>query len=112
MRCSLFWGVPTIEDAGFLDYFKEIRENNPLFDYYICLSRETLETLKQAQNEVVFFPGRINVVMELYLGPTLKGQGKNQFEYYVCGSRTVVDSLKTYLFSLGVEKSNVFFEKY
>jgi ferredoxin-NADP reductase len=104
---SLFWGVQTMKVVYFLDFFRKTRESSPLFDYHICLSREELKV----QNGFLF-SGRINEAMEFYMGSFFKSTGRNSCEYYICGSRTVVESLREQLFSLGVEKNHIFFEKY
>jgi len=112
MRTSLFWGIQTMRGAHSLDFFRKTREENPLFDYHICLSKEAAPINLEGKNGDLFFSGRIDKAMEFYMGPIFQNLGRNSFEYYICGSRLVVESLKTQLLSLGVEKSRVFFEKY
>lgn len=112
MRASLFWGVQTIKDVHSLGFFRKTRGENSLFDYHICLSKETAPLNSRGGNGGDFFSGRIDKALEFYMGPIFQNLGRNSFEYYICGSRLVVESLKTQLLSLGVEKSRVFFEKY
>jgi len=109
---SLFWGLQTMRDVYFLDFFKKTRLENPLFNYRVCLSRESLLDRSKEKDTSVFFPGRINEALEFYMGSTFQSLGRNSFEYYICGSRAVVDSLKEQLLSSGTEKDHIFFEKY
>lgn len=111
IRFSLFWGLQTMKDVYFLDYFKKHADKNALFDYHICLSKEAPPVVP-SQSSAVFFPGRVDKAMEFYMGSIFEDVGRNSFEYYICGSRTVVESLKTQLLTLGVEKERIFFEKY
>ena len=54
-----------------------------------------------------FRSGHIDAVLNSQI-PTINPND----EYYLCGSRTVIESILTLLLSKGVQKENLFFEKY
>ncbi len=114
----LFWGLRRSTDVYYLTGFRELAEKYPNFAFRICLSKEESSKSLDAQ---CFGFGRIDKHLENFLDPKEKyfltdkttiRAFHNKFEYYVCGGDTIVESLRGLLQNLGVDKENIFFEKF
>jgi ferredoxin-NADP reductase len=111
----LFWGVPYLKDAYFLDELKEFTKNHPSFEFFICLSQEQDLHAVPEEDQKHFIIGRVNVGLERRLGKDIVGEPIElpaDFDYYVCGGRDVVESLRNYLYSKHIPKDHVIFEKF
>lgn len=117
----LFWGVKTRQDVYFLDELKQLSNKTAgQFKFLICLSREkNLVGLDRRH----FILGHINdgLLQQFYPKSDKIGFGRNNltmrqfnndFDYYVCGSRQVVSSMVAFLQDWGIDKKNIFFEKF
>lgn len=104
----LLWGMPTMADLYLLDELKEIAKNDPHFKFSVCLSKEpSLEEIDGA-DRVFFSLGHVN---EAALG-LINSLPQNSLEFYICGRREVVESLREYLYTHGIDRSLVYFERY
>ena len=107
-KYHLFWGMPTMADLYLLDELKEIAKNDPNFKFSVCLSKElSLEKINEAGRRF-FSLGHVN---EAVLG-LIKNLPQNSLEFYICGRREVVESLREYLYTHGIDRSLVYFERY
>lgn len=107
-KYHLFWGMPTLADLYLLDELKDLAKNNPRFEFSVCLSKElSLEKINAADRSF-FSLGHVN---EAVLG-LMKNLPQNSLEYYICGRREVVESLREYLYTHGIDRSLVYFERY
>ena len=104
----LFWGMSSVADLYLLDELKEIAKNDPYFKFTVCLSKEpSLEKINKA--DLGFFSlGHVN---EAALG-LINGLPQNSLEFYICGRREVVESLREYIYTHGIDRSLVYFERY
>lgn len=114
-KMYLFWGLRTRSDVYFVDEFEKLSQTYPQFRFKICLSRgEDLLGL----DERCFVRGRINPNLLHFLGVLTEEQARlhrellNSFDYYICGGREVVESVRQYVFDLGVSREQIFFEKF
>lgn len=111
----LFWGLRNRNDIYFVDEFAKLSKEHPNFRFKICLSgAETLAALDSAW----FARGRINPILLQFLGVQTEEQARmhclllNQFDYYICGGRDVVESVRQFVLNLGVNKEQIYFEKF
>jgi len=105
----LFWGLRTRNDVYFFEEFKKLSEENSNFQFKICLSRER-ELI--GLDDHYFILGHINDgLLQQFNNLTIK-QSKNNFDYYLCGDRKMIVSMTEFLQKQGVEKENIFFEKF
>jgi len=111
IRTDLFWGLRTSQDAYYLDEFETLKKQFSGFSYNLCFSRdEQFEKIPQEQKSVCI-TGRIPDAMEKIANNTnLKID--NASDYYLCGGRDAVETFRHYLYGRGIEKENVFFEKF
>ncbi len=107
-KYHLFWGMPTIADLYLLDELKEIAKNDPHFKFSVCLSKEPSLEIIDTADQGYFSLGHVN---EAALG-LVKGLPQNSLEFYICGRREVVESLREYLYTHGIDRSLVYFERY
>lgn len=107
-KYHLFWGMPTLADMYLFEELKEIVKNDPLFQTTVCLSKEpSLEKINVADRDY-FSLGHINeATLEL-----INAEPQNSLEFYICGRREVVESLREYLYTHGIDRSLVYFERY
>lgn len=107
-KYHLFWGMPSVADLYLFDELRELIKNDPQFKLSVCLSKEpSLEGVIEADRPF-FKLGHINeAALEL-----IEATPKNSFEYYICGRREVVESLREYLYTHGIDRSLVYFERY
>lgn len=110
----LFWGVKTRNDIYCVDDLKMLAEKHSSFTYTICLSREEhIESLGPH-----FASGRVNTVVTRFLGIQDDQEVNqetgivNRYDYYICGGRDVVESVKQFVYGLGVLRDQVYFEKF
>lgn len=107
---NLFWGLRYFEEIIFLENFKELEKNNPGFHFYYCLSQEKQLNKIPNKEKKYYFLGRVNQVWEkLNQSPISE---LNQKEYYLCANRQIIDNLQEFLIKKGIDKKNIFFEKY
>lgn len=110
----ILWGLRTKKDLYFVDYFNELARQFPYITYKICLSQEEdLLGLDSAH----FGKGRINGHLLELLGisgenNTTSNQIIHAFDYYICGGRDVAESVRQFVSGLGVDKTQIFFEKF
>jgi len=102
----LFWGMKTIEETCLLNELYSLNKDRGLSFYY-CLSQQDLPGSIPAHLLQHYRTGHIQDVWKSVIG-----KPDTADEYYLCGSRVVVESLRTLLGSLNVDKENIFFEKY
>jgi ferredoxin-NADP reductase len=107
LNSVLFWGLKDLAGSYLMDELSTLKNSHPSFMFYYCLSQQASfdEVPHPLRNH--FNSGHIDAVWEA----TIPSISPND-EYYLCGSRTVIESLRILLLSKGVEKSNLYFEKY
>jgi NAD(P)H-flavin reductase len=107
----LFWGLRYFEDIYFFDEWKTIEKNTDgNFKFIYCLSREDdWSKISEAERKYFFF-GHIQQALEKF--SIFNFQFSNNADFYICGSRTVVEALRDFLVSKGVEKRQIFFERF
>lgn len=106
LNSLLFWGLKDIPNSYLADELLSLKNNNFSFDYYYCFSQQASFGEPTAESSH-FRSGHIDEVWKTIVPNILPND-----EYYLCGSRTVIESLRTLLLSLGVDRQNLFFEKY
>jgi Na+-transporting NADH:ubiquinone oxidoreductase subunit F len=107
---TLFWGLRHFKDLYFFEEFKTLAQENENFNFYICLSQEKDLSPVAEEDRKYFELGRANLVTEnLLKQEKLKTENS---DFYVCGGRVAVDELVQYLYQKGVNKENIFFEKF
>jgi ferredoxin-NADP reductase len=110
-KVYLFWGTRFFDEVYLFDEWKNIADKNPNFSFKICLSREENLDKIDKENQKYFALGHVNDGFEKQIVAQNLTQ-LNNFDYYLCGSRQVVESLKTYLEQKGVNKENIYFERF
>ncbi|PIX68461.1 hypothetical protein COZ40_03185 [Candidatus Roizmanbacteria bacterium CG_4_10_14_3_um_filter_39_13] len=107
LNSILLWGLKDVGNSYLADELLSLKTTSPRFEYYYCFSQQsTFEGGSSLQAEH-FKSGHIDSVWRAVVPVVLP-----EDEYYLCGSRTVIESLRVLLLSLGVERGNLFFEKY
>lgn len=107
LNSILFWGLKDFSESYMMEELSELKRTHSSFMFYYCLSQQpSFEGIPFPLKEY-FKTGHIDSVWETLI-PTVSQND----EYYLCGSRAVIESLRVLLLSKGVEKSNLFFEKY
>lgn len=105
---ELLWGIKTYNDLYLLDELKELAKKHKHFSFKVCLSREqSLEQIPQDDRPFIA-QGRITNELE----KTGNLSYKSEYHYYLCGAREVIESLRQLLYSKGIEKDKVTFEKF
>jgi ferredoxin-NADP reductase len=107
LNSVLFWGLKDLSETYMFEELLLIKNSNPLFSFYYCLSQQDSFDGIPAKLLHYFRTGHIDAVWATTL-PSINAED----EYYLCGSRTVIESLRLLLLSKGVSKDKLFFEKY
>lgn len=102
---NLFWGLKYGKDIYLKQELDKLADENPNFQYSICLSRE-----EKNIDDARCLKGRITNGLESTI-ENCKSKIDN-FDYYLCGSPHVVESLRSDLEAKGVPKNQVYFEKF
>ena len=89
---TLLTGYRYEKDVLYEDEFKELVDKNENFSYHRILSQE-------GENK-----GYVQKLIDENFDPDA--------DYYICGLKDMVNSVKEHLEELGVQKENIFFEKY
>lgn len=105
LNSLLFWGLKDIPNSYLMDELFSLKNNTSSFDYYYCFSQQA--SFNEGAGSSHFRSGHIDDVWRAVVPNILPND-----EYYLCGSRMVIESLRTLLLSLGVDRQNLFFEKY
>jgi len=108
-RIFLFWGLATYQDVFYLDRLKQIKKENPNFDFKIRLSREKDLSMIKPEDKQFFFFGHINNCVNTLHVSRFALHDSN---FYICGRREMVEGLRTELEGLGVEKEKIYFERF
>lgn len=107
LNSILFWGLKDFEGSYMMDEFLTLKNTHPSFMFYYCLSQQASFDKIPPELQDHFKAGHIDTVW----GSVVSTISPHD-EYYLCGSRTVIESLRILLLSKGVEKGNLYFEKY
>jgi ferredoxin-NADP reductase len=103
----LFWGMPTLKSLYLFNELRGLAERDPLFRFFICLSRESdLSRVEEAERKY-FSLGHIDAVLQKTLPPGTGGR-----EYYVCGGRDMVEAMRVFLYNQNIDRSLIYFERY
>jgi ferredoxin-NADP reductase len=107
LNSILFWGLKNFEGSYMMDELLTLKNTHPDFMFYYCLSQQvSFETIPPLLQDH-FKAGHIDAAWEGVVSSISPND-----EYYLCGSRTVIESLRVLLLTKGVEKGNLYFEKY
>jgi len=107
LNSLLFWGLKDFVDTYLIDELLSLKAAHSSFAFYCCFSRQTSFDNISSRLTDSFKTGHIDSVWQSIMPGILP-----EDEYYLCGSRVVIESLRIFLLSKGVEKRNLFFEKY
>lgn len=106
----LFWGLKRRGDVYLFDELKYLKQSFPNFNFQICLD---LEQDFGGLDVDHFVRGRADKgFLDFIKEGRVSKQQLNDYEYYLCAGREIVEALKTFLAGLGVNKENVFFDKF
>ncbi|MDP2091346.1 MAG: FAD-dependent oxidoreductase [Candidatus Gracilibacteria bacterium] len=95
-RLKLIFGLREIKDIFYTTELNNLKKDNSNFDYEIYLSRAESEGTKKG-----YVTDYLNKeIVEIYK------------EFYICGMPSMIDSTIEKLISLGVDETNIYFEKY
>lgn len=98
----LFWGISSKKDVYFTDIFINLVNKNNLFQYALCLSRESDGVSPP------YYIGRI----QDNISPLMKELKFSECDIYVCGGKEAVLGLKEFVETHGVKKENLYFERF
>ena len=101
----LFWGLKYGKDIYLKQELDKLADENPNFQYSICLSRE-----EKNIDDARCLKGRVTKGLENLTTDDLRPT--TDFDYYLCGSPHVVESLRSDLEAKCVPKNQVYFEKF
>jgi len=106
----LFWGLKRKADLYLFDELRGLTSRHPNFHFVVCLDQED----KFLGLDVdLFHRGRVDrAFTEFVKERKLDQKQLNEFEYYLCSGREIVEALKIFLESLGINKENIFFDKF
>ena len=93
----LYWGMRFVEDLFWLDYFEELKDNFPNFDYHIALSKPP-EGWKLCS-------GRVTNCLSVHAIP-------ESAHYYICGNGQMVLDAMEVLKGRGVSETSLHHEKF
>jgi len=102
---NLFWGLKTMKDAYYTEEFLALTEKHPNFHFYLCLTRETDESLFE---KAYVKKGRVTEVLQQFH----PDQFPINYEYHVCGGREMVSTTVEFLKEKGIPKEYLYFEKF
>jgi len=108
-KTFLFWGLATFQDVFYLDELKQIKKENPEFDFKICLSREKDLSMIKYEDQQFFSLGHINDKLKML---HVTCYTLHDSEFYLCGRREMVEGLRIELEELGVGKEKIYFERF
>lgn len=109
-KAILFWGLRKHEDLYLLNELKQLANNNPNFQFHICLSRhDSLENIPE-EDRAIFTLGRVTKGLEEKKVHTLYAM--QHAIVYLCGNRDMVESMRHDCYARGVPKESVVFEKF
>lgn len=107
LNSVLFWGLKDLAGSYLMDELSALKNSHPSFMFYYCLSQQASFDEVPPPLRSHFKSGHIDAVWEAAI-PSISPND----EYYLCGSRAVIEFLRVLLLSKGVEKDNLYFEKY
>lgn len=114
IKIILFWGLSNMKEAYLLDNLRMITDQYHNFSFHLCLSKEKDFTPIDYIN--CFYQERVTGGWLEYVKRENDGvvtnEFVNKFDYYLCSGREILDSLRQHLYDSGVNKENVFFEKF
>ncbi len=110
-KVNLFWGLRTSQDAYYVEEFEAFRKQYKHFSYSLCFSRDEVFEKISTEARANCATGRVPQVMDVLAAAGAIGMDNNT-DYYLCGGRLAVETLRDYLYGKGIEKGNVFFEKF
>lgn len=103
----LFWGLRTRQDMFLQEEWEILADRDERFHFMMCASREHEAPIKKS------VPTRIDLHVREQLTKWKKeGKDLNASDYYICGGIPVIDGFREELAGLGVERENIFFEKF
>ncbi len=103
----LFWGLREQIDSFYHQEWEIVTQKYSNFHYMLCYSRE------QDPTTTCTVCQRIDTHLEMVLDDWKKsGRDCNAYDYYICGGKTATDGLLDILARSGVEKQNIFFERF
>jgi len=105
LNIYLFWGMKYKKDIYLKSELDIFANENPHFQYVICLSRE-----EENMDDARCLKGRVNNGLQLI--SEYNKWNMEDFDFYICGSPHVVESLRDELETQGVPKDHIFFEKF
>ncbi len=102
-----FYGARALVEAFFLEDFWELEREFPNFHFHLSLDRPDP---KADEAGVKYYAGfAVNCVRDTYLKDH---ESPEDCEYYLCGPPMLINTVTTYLDSLGVEKESIMFDNF
>lgn len=102
-----FYGARALVEAFFLEDFWELEREFPNFHFHLSLDRPDP---KADEAGVKYYAGfAVNCVRDTYLKDH---ETPEDCEYYLCGPPMLINTVTTYLDSLGVEKESIMFDNF
>ncbi len=102
-----FYGARALVEAFFLEDFWELEREFPNFHFHLSLDRPDP---KADEAGVKYYAGfAVNCVRDTYLKDH---EAPEDCEYYLCGPPMLINTVTTYLDSLGVEKESIMFDNF
>ncbi|PID88667.1 MAG: NADH:ubiquinone reductase (Na(+)-transporting) subunit F, partial [Bacteroidia bacterium] len=103
-KVTYWYGARSKKEIFYEEDFREIERNFPNFEFHIALSDP------QPEDNWEGFTGFIHqVIHDEYL---VKHDAPEDIEYYMCGPGPMANAVKGMLDSLGVERSQLFFDDF
>jgi NAD(P)H-flavin reductase len=99
----LYWGMWRYSDLYLFDEFVELTKKDLRFQFTVCLSRDM-------DPHDLCVSKRIDAVLVADILPHLKD--RDGIDFYICGGVAVIDTLRNMLLEKGLEKKQIFFEKF
>ncbi len=106
----LFWGIRTLEEAYFLEEFKQLSQANNNFTFVVCLSREQNLDKVREEDRKFFFLGRVTEAYEK--NPQSAIRNPQSSDFYLCGDKAIVELMRQFLLAKGIPPESITFEKF
>jgi len=103
-KVSYWYGGRSMQEVFYQDEFEKLAEEHDNFSFHLALSDPQPEDNWQGPSGFIH-----NVVFENYLN---EHEAPEDIQYYMCGPPMMVKAVEEMLDGLGVEPSNIFYDKF
>lgn len=97
---TLLWGMPYQKDIYWQNFWQELLQKHPNFNYTFCISRETISAAN-------YYSGRVTKILN-----TKYKILNTSTQAYLCGNGNMIQEAKDILTQKGMLESDIHYERY